>query len=107
MPDLVICLCAAWCHVCNDWRATFEQAAAANPGVTFAWIDIEDEADAMGDYDVETFPCVLVAKGELPLFLGAIQPSATQLQRLLTASYEGGKTPPESAALLQRLRARM
>ena len=46
----VICLCAQWCGVCRDWRALFDEAAKAHPGLRFAWVDVEDEAQAMGKW---------------------------------------------------------
>ncbi|MGE4242289.1 thioredoxin family protein [Ramlibacter sp.] len=104
----VICLCAGWCGVCRDWRAQFESAARAHPDVRFAWVDVEDEADAMGDVDIETFPTVLVARGDEARFLGPIAPSAAQLARLLgslqTEAHAGGTLSPAAQALLQRLR---
>jgi len=102
----VICLCAEWCGVCREWRGAFEQAAAANPQLHFAWIDIEDEAQAMGDVDVETFPTLLVAQGNQPRFYGPVLPSAAQLSRLLASLAQGpasAAVPPESHGLLQRL----
>jgi thioredoxin-like negative regulator of GroEL len=105
-PWRVVCLCAAWCGVCRDWRAAFDQAAAAHPGVPFDWVDVEDDADALGEVDIETFPTVLVACGNRPLFYGPITPSASQLTRLLAslqADPRPGALPPEAAALLQRL----
>jgi thioredoxin-like negative regulator of GroEL len=109
-PDQwVICLCAEWCGVCREWRDLFEQAAADQPQARFAWVDVEDEADAMGDVDVETFPTLLVARGSDALFLGPVQPSAAQLKRLLANLLsEGGNVASagaQAAALLKRLRA--
>ncbi len=103
----VICLCAEWCHVCREWRDTFNEQAAAYPQWHFAWVDVEDEADAMGDVDIETFPTILIARGQEPLFLGPIQPSGAQLSRLL-ASMSGNlqapaSVPAHAAPLLQRL----
>jgi lipid A ethanolaminephosphotransferase len=40
----------------------FEEQARAHPGLRFAWIDVEDEAEAMGDVDIETFPTLLVPR---------------------------------------------
>ena len=102
----VICLCAEWCGVCREWRAQFEQLAAAHPGLHFAWVDVEDEADAMGDVDIETFPTMLVARGDSAHFFGPVQPSASQFSRLLASLMEApapasGST--EAAALLKRL----
>jgi thioredoxin 1 len=105
----VICLCAQWCNVCRDWRDAFTQAAAAHPQLHFAWVDIEDEAEAMGEVDVETFPTVLIARDERPVFLGPIQPSANQLSRLVSSLLEGGaatpSVPAEAGPLLSRLAA--
>lgn len=83
----VVCLCADWCGVCRQWRAAFEEAARAHPHWRFAWVDVEDEDEAMGDVDIETFPTVLVARGGQPLFLGPVLPSAAGLGRLV-ASFE-------------------
>lgn len=105
--DWVICLCAQWCGVCRDWRGIFEEAAAAHPQARFAWVDIEDESEAMGDVDVETFPTLLVARGGRALFLGPVQPSAAQIKRLV-ANLLGDTAAPvaapsEADALLRRL----
>jgi hypothetical protein len=105
----VICLCAEWCGSCREWRDLFAQAAAAHPHLRFGWIDVEDEAAAMGDVDIETFPTMLVADGARPLFFGPIQPSAAQLSRLLATLLQDGAPPSgvtaETPALLARLSA--
>lgn len=111
----VVALCAEWCHVCRDWRGTFNEVAAARDDMRFAWVDIDDEADAMGDYDVETFPTVLVGRGDEALFLGPLQPGAAHLARLLASlkhaqTDEAVSRPPVSAEarpLLSRLQARV
>ncbi|MBG9388533.1 thioredoxin family protein [Caenimonas aquaedulcis] len=101
----VICLCAEWCGVCRQWRTIFDEAARTHPAIHFSWIDVEDEADAMGDVDVETFPTVLVARGATPLFFGPVQPSGAQLTRLIESLKAGSGTAvkPETASLLARL----
>lgn len=99
--------------MCRDWRDVFQEAAALRPDMRFAWIDIEDEAEAMGDYDVETFPTVLVARDDKALFLGPIQPSPGHLARLLgslkhTQTDEALSSLPvsdEAPLLLARLHA--
>jgi thioredoxin 1 len=82
-PWWVICLCAAWCGVCRDWQPAFEREALAQPGVRFAWVDVEDHAQAMGEVDIETFPTLLVAHGQRVLFMGPVPPAGPQLARLL------------------------
>jgi thioredoxin 1 len=105
----VICLCAEWCGVCREWRGIFNQAASAHPGFHFAWVDIEDEAQAMGDVDVETFPTLLIAQGASPRFFGPVQPSLAQLSRLLGSLSEAPaaqRDNAEAAALLARIAPR-
>lgn len=58
------------------------------PGSRFAWLDIEDQADLVGDLDIETFPTLLVADAQGVLFLGPLTPHADTLSRLL-GSFEG------------------
>jgi thioredoxin 1 len=104
-----ICLCAEWCHVCREWREAFTEAAAAYPQVRFAWVDVEDEAEAMGDVDIETFPTVLIARDDEPFFLGPIQPSASQLNRLMASLMDNPdaarSVAPQARDLLRRLHA--
>jgi thioredoxin 1 len=104
----VACLCAEWCGVCREWLPLFTEQARAHPHMRFAWVDIEDEDDAMGDVDIETFPTVLVARGDQVLFLGPIPPSATQFARMLATLEAQPKAaagiPPNANDLLRRLR---
>jgi thioredoxin 1 len=104
----VICLCAEWCGVCREWRDIFAQAAAAHPEVRFAWVDVEDEAEAMGDMDIETFPTLLIAQGRQARFLGPVQPNAGYVSRMLIGLQSGSSAAREMAeadALLSRLGA--
>jgi thioredoxin 1 len=105
----VVCLCAAWCGVCREWLPVFTAQASAFPHMRFAWVDVEDEDEAMGEVDIETFPTLLVARGGEVLFLGPIPPSGTQFTRML-ATLEAQPRPAaglagEANALLQRLSA--
>ena len=105
----VICLCAEWCGVCREWRPAFERAAADHTDVRFAWVDVEDEAAAMGDVDVETFPTLLIADGGTPVFFGPVPPSAAQFSRLLTSLLQdrsaASGVAAEAAPLFDRLAA--
>ncbi len=110
-PDdalLVACLCAAWCTTCEAYRATFSAVAARHPAIEFNWVDIEDEADAIGDLDIETFPTLLIAQGDRARFLGPVLPTAPAIGRLLDslqADPRAGTSSPEADALLARIRA--
>ncbi|TMG74253.1 MAG: hypothetical protein E6H77_11700 [Betaproteobacteria bacterium] len=48
------------------------------------WIDIEDQADELGDLaDVENFPTIRVTRGDQVLFHGVQLPIHAHLERLL------------------------
>jgi thioredoxin 1 len=105
----VACLCAAWCGVCREWMPMFTAQARANPHMRFAWVDVEDEDETMGDVDIETFPTLLVARGDEVMYLAPIPPLASQFTRLLARLQAQPRpdpgVPPEANALLRRLRA--
>ncbi len=112
----VACLCAAWCRTCDAYAAVFERAVAAlrapSHVVTSRWIDIEDEAALVGDFDVETFPTLVVADDRRVLFAGPLTPQPETAQRVLQAAADaardGAAVPPAAAeveAFVERWRA--
>lgn len=93
---IVACLCAEWCDVCRQYRPSFEELAARHPDKRFIWIDIEDQADVVGDLDVDNFPTLLIQRGDVVAFYGTMLPDARQLHRLIEAQAE--KTAAELCA---------
>lgn len=91
-PLTVACLCAAWCRTCDAYRGVFETAVdelrAAGHAVDAHWIDIEEEADRVGDLDVATFPTLLVAAGQQICFYGPLEPQPETLRRVLRSALE-------------------
>lgn len=109
-PLHVACLCAAWCRTCDAYVPVFEQAVAElrmlRPEVRTHWIDIEDEAELVGDYDVETFPTLVVADAAGLRFAGPLTPQPETLRRVLRAAADAtGPTAaaPEAQAFAARL----
>jgi thioredoxin 1 len=99
----VVCLCAEWCGACREYRPLFEQVARAHPSLRFAWVDIEDHAELADDFDVETFPTLLVAGESGTRNLGPLLPHAETLARLLGALQPAQASSPEVRALLGAL----
>lgn len=79
----VLCLCAQWCGVCREYAALFERMAAAHPQLVFRWIDVEDEADALDDLDIETFPTLVIGDASQLHFAGPTLPTEAALGQLL------------------------
>ena len=53
------------------------------PAARFRWIDIEDQADEVGDLEVENFPTIRVTRDNELLFHGTQLPIHAHLERLL------------------------
>ena len=91
---LVICLCAQWCGTCRDYRAGFDALALEFPGARFSWLDIEEQADALGDLDIENFPTLYIRRGDSVLFFGTMLPHLNNLRRLIETFQQ--QSPEES-----------
>ena len=102
----VVCLCAAWCRTCDTYRAVLDATAAQYPHMRFVWLDIEDEAELLGDVDIETFPTLLLANGPALCFYGPLPPQAGVLASLLAHFPAPAKSiHPEAQALWERIYA--
>jgi hypothetical protein len=80
---VVTCLCAEWCDTCVEYRAGFLALATRFPQARFRWLDIEDQAEEVGDLEVENFPTIRVTRGEAVLFHGTLMPMHEHLRKLL------------------------
>lgn len=98
------CLCAAWCRTCDAYAPVLAEVAA-EAGVPVRWVDIEDEADLLGDLDVETFPTLLLQDGDAVRFFGPVTPQPDTLRRLLRAAPAAQAVAPEVHDLAHRLNA--
>jgi thioredoxin 1 len=104
----VTCLCAQWCGTCRDYEQVFEQCQAALPANRYRWIDIEDEAEVVGDLDIETFPTLLVTHEGRALFAGPVLPRLSDIQRLLQALSQGaGLAQPDVPSAMHELAQRL
>jgi thioredoxin 1 len=93
---LVICLCAEWCGTCRDYQAGFNDLAGRFADTRFRWLDIEEQADDLGDLDIENFPTLFIQRGETVLFFGTMLPHLSHLSRLIETFHE--QTPEQSRA---------
>ncbi len=83
------------------------------PDLQWHWIDIEEEAELVGDLDVETFPTIVILDAEQVRFAGPLTPQAETLRRLLRATLQDVDpararpvVDPEFEAFAARLRLR-
>lgn len=85
---VITCLCAAWCGTCGSYRSGFDELSARHPDKHFVWIDIEDQADLVGDIDVDNFPTLLIQRGDIVAFFGTVLPDVRLADRLIQAQAE-------------------
>lgn len=108
------CLCAAWCRLCDDYAPVLQQVTgellAAGVPLQCHWIDIEDEAELLGDFDVETFPTLVIVDVHQVRFAGPLTPQADTLRRVLRATVleaAGGGPWSEVAAPIEAFARRL
>lgn len=84
---LIACLCANWCDTCVAWQAPFKQlvvdSVQADEKNCFIWIDIDEHAELVANFDLETLPVLLVQDSSGIYFCGAIEPRLSTVKRLL------------------------
>ena len=90
---LVVCLCAAWCKTCAEFRDTFDSLAKSRPGAGFVWLDVEDDGALVGDIEIENFPTLAVFRGDTPLFFGVTMPQEGVVARMLASLARQDREP--------------
>jgi thioredoxin 1 len=95
---VIACLCAVWCDTCAAYKSRFDELASLHPDQRFVWIDIEDQADVVGDLDIDNFPTLLFQRGNIVSFFGVVRPDLQQADRLLRAQLEKSHAELEEEA---------
>ena len=105
-PLVVVALCADWCGTCRDFQQVLDRLAEARPEIVFAWADIEDDAEFVGDIDVESFPTLAVFRAGQALHYGVSLPQeglvARMIDTLATRPPQPVKRMPEAVEALAR-----
>lgn len=93
-PLVVLALCADWCGTCRDFQQMLDRLARARPEIVFAWADIEDDAELVGDIDVESFPTLAVFRAGQALHYGVSLPQEGLVARTIDSL---AARPPQPA----------
>ena len=101
---LIACFCAAWCDTCGEYRPKLRTLSGTLRQV-FAWIDIEDHAELLGEVDVENFPTLMVQIKGRVVFYGPMLPHIGHLERLLDSLNEDSPAVTSDLPDLPRLLA--
>jgi thiol-disulfide isomerase/thioredoxin len=102
-PIHVACLCAAWCRLCDEYAPVLDaiagEFAEAGHPVRVHWVDIEDQADLVGEVDVEDFPTLVITDGRVVRFAGPLTPQPDTLRRMLRATIADASAQSEWPAV--------
>jgi len=74
---------APWCGPCRAFGPIFEKTAAANPDVTFAKVNTEEEPEIGAAFSIQAIPTLMVFRDGVILFQQAGALPGSALQRLV------------------------
>tara|TARA_A100000164_G_scaffold366862_1_gene388184 strand:- start:274 stop:687 length:414 start_codon:yes stop_codon:yes gene_type:complete len=80
---IVVCLCAAWCDVCNEYKQKFRLLESKFLNLQLVWIDIEDQCEISESFEVDNFPTILIQVHDSILFYGTMTPEISQILMFL------------------------
>jgi thioredoxin len=71
---------APWCGPCRSFAPSFEAVAEANPDVTFAKVNTDDEQELAGTFQIRSIPTLMVFRDKVLLYAqpGALPRSALE-----------------------------
>jgi thioredoxin 1 len=81
---LVIDFWAAWCGPCKFFAPIFEQAAGRHPEIAFAKVNVDEEQQLAGMFQVRSIPTIAFMREGIVIYAhsGALQ--ASELDEILT-----------------------
>jgi thioredoxin 1 len=74
---------APWCGPCRSFAPVYERVAEANPDVTFAKIDTEQEQELAAAFRIRSIPTLMVFRDKVLLFSQAGALPQNLLEELL------------------------
>jgi thioredoxin len=71
---------APWCGPCRAFAPTYQAVAEANPEVTFAKVNTDEEQELAGGFQIRSIPTLMVFRDKVLLFAqpGALPKSALE-----------------------------
>lgn len=79
---------AVWCAPCKQFASVFEHVAELNPDVTFAKINIENEAELAESFNIRSIPHLMVFKQGIAIYSEAGSMPESTLKELVEQAKE-------------------
>jgi thioredoxin len=74
---------APWCGPCKAFAPAYEKVAEANPDVTFAKVNTDEEQELAGAFQIRSIPTLMVFRDRILLFAQAGALPQSVLEELL------------------------
>jgi thioredoxin 1 len=74
---------APWCGPCRGFAPVYEKVAEANPDVTFAKINTDEEQELSGAFQIRSIPTLMIFRDQVLLFSQAGALPQSSLEELL------------------------
>ena len=74
---------APWCGPCRAFAPVFEKTSAANPGITFAKVNTEEQPSLGRAFGIQAIPTLMAFRDGVLLFQQAGALPGSALQRLI------------------------
>lgn len=74
---------APWCGPCRSFAPNYEAVAEANPDVTFAKVNTDEEQELAGAFQIRSIPTLMIFRDKVLLFSQAGALPRTVLEDLL------------------------
>jgi thioredoxin 1 len=74
---------APWCGPCRAFGPIFDKTSGANPDVTFAKVNTEEESELGAAFDVQAIPTLMVFRDGMQIYRQAGALPGSALQRLI------------------------
>ena len=75
---------ASWCGPCMRFKPVFEKAAEANPDITFAKVNTEEEPELAGALGISSIPTLMAFRDDVLVYREAGALPAKALDALIT-----------------------
>lgn len=74
---------AEWCAPCKQFAKVYEQVAAENPAISFAKLNVEQQVELAGMFQIRSIPHLMIFKQQIAIYSESGSMPESTLKELL------------------------